>query len=227
MRDYRTGCRNVSHCQQQQSYSGLRSPGRSNSTYFWNDSWVQAFHSFTPIRLLTGIRLCLLNDISEVNERCKVGTNKESFLLWLTWRCNAAINSEVICTWRGLFHVCELSGQWDTRLRMLIMYTCSFALWNQVFHQGGKVSPFMHFSRSDILFWRFFSFTLWGYTSVLLWKFWQTKAQKIIVLFAVCAFLVYCGWMERVHASIDITSYEREYTWTGVVSHDLQFKNHI
>ena len=32
--DYRTGCRNVSHCQQQHSYSGLRSPGRSNSTYF-------------------------------------------------------------------------------------------------------------------------------------------------------------------------------------------------
>ena len=32
--DYRTGCWNVSHCQQQQSYSGLRSPGRSNSTYF-------------------------------------------------------------------------------------------------------------------------------------------------------------------------------------------------
>ena len=33
--DYRTGCRNISHCQQQQSYSGLRSPRRSNSTYFW------------------------------------------------------------------------------------------------------------------------------------------------------------------------------------------------
>jgi len=32
---------------QQQSYSGLRSPGRSNSTYFWNDSWVQTFHSYT------------------------------------------------------------------------------------------------------------------------------------------------------------------------------------
>ena len=29
----------------QQSYSGLRSPGRSNSIYFWNDSWVQTFHS--------------------------------------------------------------------------------------------------------------------------------------------------------------------------------------
>ena len=33
-----------SHCQQQQSYSALLSPGRSNSTYFWNDSWVQTFH---------------------------------------------------------------------------------------------------------------------------------------------------------------------------------------
>ena len=43
--DYCTGCRNVSHCQQQQSYSGLRSPGQSNSTYFWNDSWVQTFHN--------------------------------------------------------------------------------------------------------------------------------------------------------------------------------------
>ena len=31
--------------QQQQSYSGLRSPGRSNSTYFWNDSWVQTFRN--------------------------------------------------------------------------------------------------------------------------------------------------------------------------------------
>ena len=30
--DYRKGCRNVSHRQQQQSYWGLRSPGRSNST---------------------------------------------------------------------------------------------------------------------------------------------------------------------------------------------------
>ena len=45
--DYRTGCRNVSHCQQQQSYSGLCSPGGSNSTYFWNDSWVQTSHSQT------------------------------------------------------------------------------------------------------------------------------------------------------------------------------------
>lgn len=38
----------------------------------------------TPVRLLTGIRLCLLNDISQVNECCKVRTNKETFLLWPT-----------------------------------------------------------------------------------------------------------------------------------------------
>ena len=40
---HRTGCRNVSHCQQQ-SYSGLRSPGRFYLTYLWYDSWVQTFH---------------------------------------------------------------------------------------------------------------------------------------------------------------------------------------
>ena len=45
--DYRPVCRNVSLCQRQQSYSGLLSPGRSNSTYFWNDSRVQTFHSVT------------------------------------------------------------------------------------------------------------------------------------------------------------------------------------
>ena len=27
-------------------YSGLRSPGRSKSTYFWNDFWVQTFNRF-------------------------------------------------------------------------------------------------------------------------------------------------------------------------------------
>ena len=48
--EYRTGFRNVSHCQQQQSYSGLRSPGRSYSTYLWNDSWVQTFHRINLAR---------------------------------------------------------------------------------------------------------------------------------------------------------------------------------
>ena len=41
--DYRTGFWSVIHCYQQ-SYSGLLSPGRSCSTYLWNDSWVPAFH---------------------------------------------------------------------------------------------------------------------------------------------------------------------------------------
>ena len=47
--DYRTGCRNVSHYQQQQSCSGLRSPERSNSTCFGNYSWVRTFHSKTSL----------------------------------------------------------------------------------------------------------------------------------------------------------------------------------
>ena len=36
----------------EQSYSGLRSLGRSkiNSTYFWNDSWVQTFHTRYSIK---------------------------------------------------------------------------------------------------------------------------------------------------------------------------------
>ena len=48
--NYCTGCRKVSHCQQQ-SYSGLHSPGKSYSTYLWSDSWVQTFHcSLTMMR---------------------------------------------------------------------------------------------------------------------------------------------------------------------------------
>ena len=42
---YHAGCWNISHCQQQ-SYSGLCSPGQSCFTYLWNDSWVQTFHIF-------------------------------------------------------------------------------------------------------------------------------------------------------------------------------------
>ena len=54
--DYHTGCRSISHCQQQQSYSGLCSPGRSNSTYFWNYPWAQTFHTlkYPPNSLLHG-----------------------------------------------------------------------------------------------------------------------------------------------------------------------------
>ena len=49
MTDYRTSCRNVSYCQQQ-SNSGLLSPGRSRSTYLWNKSWAQTFHNTSTFR---------------------------------------------------------------------------------------------------------------------------------------------------------------------------------
>ena len=39
-------CSNIKPYQQQQSYSGLRSPGRSSSTYLWNDPWVQTFNIY-------------------------------------------------------------------------------------------------------------------------------------------------------------------------------------
>ena len=54
--DYCTGCRNISHCQQQQSYLGLRSTGQSYSPHLGNDSWVQTLHNFRKIiTLFTGI----------------------------------------------------------------------------------------------------------------------------------------------------------------------------
>ena len=43
--DYRTSCRNVSRGQKQQSYSGLRSPGRLNSPTFEMTHAFQTFHS--------------------------------------------------------------------------------------------------------------------------------------------------------------------------------------
>ena len=51
--DYCTGCGNVSHCQQQQSYSGLHSPGRSNLSQKKN-CWTQEVHlviTLSKIRL--------------------------------------------------------------------------------------------------------------------------------------------------------------------------------
>ena len=56
--DYRTGCRNVSHCQRQQSYSGLRSPGQSTSTY---------------LKTILALQLCFL--ICEI--RWKITTTKK------------------------------------------------------------------------------------------------------------------------------------------------------
>ena len=57
--NYRTGFRNVSHFQLQQSYWGLCSPRWSFSTYLRNDSWVQTFHSihFMSLKLFSCITI--------------------------------------------------------------------------------------------------------------------------------------------------------------------------
>ena len=54
--DYRTGCRDrVSHCQQQPSFSGLRSPRRSNSTYsyyyFFSQIQIQYLYQKPDVRV--------------------------------------------------------------------------------------------------------------------------------------------------------------------------------
>ena len=48
--------KNISHCQQKQSYSGLHSPRRSNSTYFWvHYSLNHVITSLWRIRLPTRV----------------------------------------------------------------------------------------------------------------------------------------------------------------------------
>ena len=58
--DFRKGCRNVRHCQQQQSYSALRSPGRSYSTCF-NMKWLLGSNlslNLKSKRLESDVALC-------------------------------------------------------------------------------------------------------------------------------------------------------------------------
>ena len=78
--DYCTGCQNVSHCQQQQSYSGLLSPGQSNSTYFWNDSSVQTFHSINSIAIITCITLEHIEKINtaKIDQKQSQQSSKDS-----------------------------------------------------------------------------------------------------------------------------------------------------
>ena len=93
--DYRTGCRNVSHCQQQQSYSGLCSPRRSYSTYLWNDSWVQTFHCF--IELLNKSSRCSVWKSYNSLQICAKGT------MWyvLAMKCTSGL-STMGCSTLGL-----------------------------------------------------------------------------------------------------------------------------
>ena len=55
------GCRNVRHCQQQQCYSGLRSPGRLYSTYLWNASWVQTFQNRMILKYQQFLHGCVIS----------------------------------------------------------------------------------------------------------------------------------------------------------------------
>ena len=50
--DFRSGCRNVGQCHQQQSFSGLLSPGRSNHT---NDCY-SLFESY--MQIITKVSFC-------------------------------------------------------------------------------------------------------------------------------------------------------------------------
>ena len=52
---FRSGCRNVSQCQQQQFFLELHQPGRSHSTDYWY-SWVQTIYNKTRLRILWNSR---------------------------------------------------------------------------------------------------------------------------------------------------------------------------
>ena len=55
---YQTGSRNVSHCQQEQSYSGLRSPGR-----YTQPTYEMTPVGFKPFKPVSSVLRCTLNFI--------------------------------------------------------------------------------------------------------------------------------------------------------------------
>ena len=72
--DYPKGFRNVIRQCPQQSCSGLHSPGRSYSTYLWNDSWFQTFQKqFDVISRLRGLHLEKGKGLSGWRARVKHG----------------------------------------------------------------------------------------------------------------------------------------------------------
>ena len=54
--DFRSGCRNVSHCHRQQSFSGLPSPGRSHYTIEWNE-WSSVRRNSFQILGVKGLKM--------------------------------------------------------------------------------------------------------------------------------------------------------------------------
>ena len=72
--DY-TGCWIVRHCQQHQSYSGLRLPRQDDHTqpswtHLWNDSWVQPFTAI--IKMIMMIIITVIITIIKINQRAWV-----------------------------------------------------------------------------------------------------------------------------------------------------------
>ena len=72
--DYCKGCRNVSYCQQQQSYSGLRSPGHSYSTNLL--SVVFTFYVEGEI-----YKTQYASDTKSLLTRCLAGKNNLSYFI--------------------------------------------------------------------------------------------------------------------------------------------------
>ena len=66
--DFRSGCRNVSHCHRQQSFSGLPSPGRSHYTIDCH-SRVQTLYWILLELPVVGGFLCLEGSISTIISR--------------------------------------------------------------------------------------------------------------------------------------------------------------
>ena len=71
---------------QQQSYSGPNSPKRSHSTYSWNDSWVQTFHSYTSYFYL-----------ARGNHVLSQGLNQFRAIIILTYFLQVKINDGMEC----------------------------------------------------------------------------------------------------------------------------------
>ena len=103
-------------------YSGLRSPGRSNSTYFWNDFWVQTFHRFR----LAKQQLCPYFTPSSCTFLCRHCTTT-------TWNFPVSRFSEdayVDTRQRLSFSFLELQNSpWDLNSRIICQHLPNWTRW--------------------------------------------------------------------------------------------------
>ena len=138
--DYRTGCWNVSHCQQQQSCSELRSPGRSNSTYLWNDSWVQTCHSYTL--------LCQIKNIFSIQHSKDEDCNKPFLSCSESLsQIKARLSTKLLISWKVFMFDSHANKAHDHTRRVL--HFASFWKWDF----GTQKWPI--YMKSVSFFWRF------------------------------------------------------------------------